>query len=392
MEHIRRMVAIGTMILLLTGLPLAAEAQTPPTGGDNPELVLFTDYPSQVIGFDESPSIKLTLRSENEPQTVDLEMEEIPEGWTASFRGGNTVIKAVYVAPGKDATVNLKLEPSANVKGGSHEFVVVAQGERSVARLPLELIVQERVPARLALTCDLPTVRGKPSSTFRYTVELKNEGDEDLTVNLLAEAPNGFVVTIKTGGSEVTSLPLEANSTKSLSIEAKPYVEVPASTYPFTVRADGGDTRGEISLVAEVTGEADLTVTAPDGRLSGEAYAGKETPIKILVRNKGSAPARGIEMSSSEPSGWSVTFEPQQIGEVPAGEQVEVTAKIQPAENALNGDYMVTIQARPQEGGNESAEFRITVVTSTLWGMVGVALIAIAVGVVALAVLRFGRR
>ena len=69
-----------------------------------------------------------------------------------------------------------------------------------------------------------------------------------------------------------------------------------------------------------------------------------------------------------------------------------MTAKIKPAEKAVAGDYIVTMRARPAEGTNESAEFRITVATSTLWGVAGIALIAVAVGVVALAVMRFGRR
>ena len=52
----------------------------------------------------------------------------------------------------------------------------------------------------------------------------------------------------------------------------------------------------------------------------------------------------------------------------------------------------MTIRAKPAEGGSESADFRITVRTSTLWGVVGIALIAVAVAVVAAAVFRFGRR
>jgi uncharacterized membrane protein len=48
--------------------------------------------------------------------------------------------------------------------------------------------------------------------------------------------------------------------------------------------------------------------------------------------------------------------------------------------------------ARPDEGASESTEFRVTVLTSTLWGLVGVALIAVAVFGVGMAVMRFGRR
>jgi uncharacterized membrane protein len=65
---------------------------------------------------------------------------------------------------------------------------------------------------------------------------------------------------------------------------------------------------------------------------------------------------------------------------------------IKPADKAIAGDYMVTITAKPEKESSKSVDFRITVRTSTLWGVVGVALIAVAVGVVAIAVLRFGRR
>jgi uncharacterized membrane protein len=37
-------------------------------------------------------------------------------------------------------------------------------------------------------------------------------------------------------------------------------------------------------------------------------------------------------------------------------------------------------------------DFRVTVRTSTLWGVVGIGLIAISVGIVGWAVMRFGRR
>ena len=97
-------------------------------------------------------------------------------------------------------------------------------------------------------------------------------------------------------------------------------------------------------------------------------------------------------MSSSAPSGWKITFEPQKIAEIPVGQEVQVTANLTPAEKALAGDYIVTVRAKPSGGANASADFRITLVTSTLWGLVGVALIAVAVLVVGMAVSRFGRR
>lgn len=384
--------ALLVLVLLALNTPAPAMAQAGQPASSNPGLVLFTSYPSQVIGIDENVNVTLKLRTETTAQVVRLAMGQIPEGWTATFRGGGRVIKAVYVEPGNEASVSLKLEPPADVAAGTYRFEVQARGEGAVAELPLELTVQEKLPPSLTFDVELPTLKGKPSSTFRYSATLKNEGDEDLSVNLQADAPPGFLVTFKLTGQEVTSLPLEANQSKRLSIEARPFVELPAGAYPITVRAQGGQAQATLSLTAEVTGEADLTVTAPEGRLSGRAYAGDETPLKIIVRNNGSAPARAVELSSTEPAGWSVRFEPEQIDEIPAGEQVEVTARIRPADKAIAGDYMVTVRARPEDSASKSADFRITVLTSTLWGVVGIALIAVAVGVVAVAVLRFGRR
>jgi len=110
------------------------------------------------------------------------------------------------------------------------------------------------------------------------------------------------------------------------------------------------------------------------------------------VQNTGSAPARNVELSASQPSGWSVEFEPKQVSAINPDKQVEVTARIKPAEKAAAGDYMITARVRADGGVSKSADFRITVLTSTLWGVVGIALIAVAVMVVGLAVVRFGRR
>jgi uncharacterized membrane protein len=204
--------------------------------------------------------------------------------------------------------------------------------------------------------------------------------------------PSGFGATFRVAGQETTSFPLEANQSKTVSIEVKAYSNPGAGDYPITVRADAGNASASLSLTVRVTGNPDLKISAPNGRLSADAYAGKETSVKVIISNEGSAPARGVRLSAGEPANWTVEFDPKEIAEIPAGQEVEVTAKIRPAEKAVAGDYMVTVRASTEGTATESADFRITVRTSTLWGVVGVALIAIAVGVVALAVMRFGRR
>jgi uncharacterized membrane protein len=380
------------VIFLLVSL-IALIGPVPARAQEGQGLLFFCDYPARVAELGETVTFNLTLRlTASTPQTVYLDVKGLPEGWEATFRGGGNVVRAVYVEPEKDATVSLRVVVPENVPGDTYRWTVTARGEGVSAEFPLELTVAAKLPARLSLSVDLPTLRGAATTTFRYDATLKNEGDEETTVNLQASAPEGFLVSFRYMGQEVTSLPVGANESKRISIEARPYAQIPAGTYPIEVAALGGESEARVSLVAEVTGQPDLTITTPDERLSTQVYTGRETPVRLVVQNNGSAPALNVELSASAPSGWSVRFEPDRIQEIPVGQQVEVTMHVKPADQAVAGDYMLTVRARPQEGGYESADFRITVLTSTLWGVVGILLIAVAVAVVGWAVMRFGRR
>jgi uncharacterized membrane protein len=377
---------------LLWAPSLAQEDQAGNSTGNG--LALSTPYPAQVVQAGETVTLSLTVHNRGlPPQIVRLDVKEAPEGWVVSFTGGGRIVKAVYVDTDDSSTVSLKLEPPSDVGPGSARFVLVARGEDAEAELPIELTLEEKLPPKLTLDVELPTLKGTPNTTFRYRATLKNEGDEEVLASLDADAPEGFEVTFKLryGSEEVTSFPLKAGESKSLDIEVKPPQQAPAGEYKIYVRAQAGEMNASLALTAVVTGRPELDVTTPDGRLSGRATAGRETQLKILVRNRGSAPARDVEMSAFEPSGWTVEFDLKRIPEIPPdGEQV-VIAKIKPSEKAVAGDYMLTVRANA-EGESDSAELRITVLTSTLWGVVGIALIAVALGAVGLAVSRFGRR
>lgn len=393
----RRIMIPTTLILfalLLVGVvnPVAAqEGSTTPEPTPWP-LTLFTNYPSQVVGIGETVNIPLILRGGTKPQVVQLETVKAPEGWTATFRGGGKIVKSAFVDPKEDSDVDLRLEQPEDIQPGDYLFTLRAVGEGEQSELSIQITVQEKTPPSISLTTDLPTLRGSPTQTFRYDVNLRNDGSDEPSVNLSAEVNPQFQVKFRLSGQEITSLPLPSKETKRLSVEVQPISNVSAGSYPVKLIAESPNARAELELVAEVSGQADISITAPDGRLSGQAYAGRDSSLKVIVRNNGSAPARNVQLSSSEPSGWTVSFDLQTIEQIPAGEQVEVNATIRPSEKAVAGDYIVNITARPNEGASKSAEFRITVLTSTLWGVVGIVLIAIAIGVVAMAVMRFGRR
>jgi len=373
------------LLLLLTSLGLAQGFRG---------LALYTPFPSQSVRVGETINLPITLKGFGlSPQTVQVRVVELAQGWKASLLGGGRVISAVYVLPEGEQNFSLRLEPPPDVRPGTYRFRLVAEGSGTRAELPITLTLGQVLPKRLSLETELPVLKGTPTASFRYRVTLKNESDQDLLANLEADAPENFRVSFSTafGGQEINSLPLKAGESKDLDVQITPPRQVEAKIYAVTLRALAGEARAELAVNLDITGQVELSLTTPEGRLSGRAYAGRENPIKLVVKNTGSAPAENLEFSSSEPSGWEVKFEPDKLEKLAPGAESEVIAKIKPSPRAVAGDYILTLRA---SAGNAqaSADYRVTVQTSTLWGLVGVVLIAVAVGVVGFAVSRFGRR
>ncbi|MCX7801854.1 MAG: NEW3 domain-containing protein [Meiothermus ruber] len=357
-------------------------------------LALYTPYPSQSVRLGETINLPITLKGYNlPPQTVQVRVAELAPGWKASLLGGGRVVGAVYVLPDGEQSLSLRLEPPQNVRAGTYRFRLVAEGSGVRAELPLALTLGQVLPKRLSLETELPVLKGTPTASFRYRVTLRNESDQDLLVNLEADAPENFRVSFSTafGGQEINSLPLKAGESRDLEVQVTPPRQVEAKVYAVTLRALAGEARAELAVNLDITGQVELSLSTPEERLSGRAYAGRENPIKLVVKNNGSAPAENLELSASEPSGWEVRFEPDKIERLAPGAESEVTARIKPSPRAVAGDYMLTLRVNA-EGAQASTDYRVTVQTSTLWGLIGVALIAVAVGAVGFAVSRFGRR
>ena len=96
-------------------------------------------------------------------------------------------------------------------------------------------------------------------------------------------------------------------------------------------------------------------------------------------------PADQIELSGSGPNGWKITFEPKTIDRIAAGQNQEVQALVTPAAKAIAGDYVTTVRATSR-GESASSNFRITVTTSTMWGIAGAGIIGLAIGAVITAI------
>src|SRR5262249_14273807 len=238
-----------------------------------------------------------------------------------------------------------------------------------------------------------PTLRGTARSNFDFRVTAKNDSADTMLVTLSAQAPRGFQVTFKEGygTQELTSIPIKSGESKELAIDVKPGQGVAAGQYPVTVELAAERAKAQTRLVLDITGQPAISLTGENDRLSGEANAGKEKSFAFILRNTGSADARGIALSASAPTGWKVSFEPKEVRQLAPNAEERVAAFVTPSEKALAGDYVMAVRASG-DGISESVNFRTTIVTSTMWGVVGLGVIAASLIVLVAAVGRFGRR
>jgi uncharacterized membrane protein len=281
----------------------------------------------------------------------------------------------------------------ANSKLDGQTLTVKAEGQGNQASLPIQVALAKELPAKLSVKAQLPSLRGSPKSNFEYTLSIKNDSGRDVTASFAAQAPENFETSFTEayGTQELSSIPIPAGQSKDVKLKVRPPSTVDAGHFPVSVTVKAEDATATTDLALDVVGQPQLQVAGRDGLLSARAVAAQQTSIPIVVTNTGSAPAENVTLSASSPSGWKVTFNPETLERLVPGKDTEVQALVTPSDKSLAGDYMVSLRANSR-GESASSQFRITVNTSTVWGMVGAGVIGVALLLMLGAVARFGRR
>ncbi|MGA2128172.1 MAG: NEW3 domain-containing protein [Xanthobacteraceae bacterium] len=376
--------------LFLSLAPAAQAADAPDVKG----LYLLTDYPAVTVRPGNTSTISLRLQNYAlPPERFKLSVEGVPDGWTATLLGGGQPVAAAMPATNSNVVLQLRLDVPAKAEIGTHTLTVRAEGEGNTVSLPIAVSLAKDLPAKLTLEPKLPSLRGSARSSFEYQVSIKNDSGKTLLVSLAAQAPPSFDTSFTEayGSQELSSIPVEAGQPKDVKLRVRPPATVKAGQYTVTMRVGAEDATAETRVVLDVTGQPQLGISGRDGVLSAAATAGKETSIPVEVTNTGTATADEVELSGSGPNGWKIAFEPKTITGLAPGQNSEVQALVTPPEKAVAGDYVTTLRAAAR-GESATASFRVAVSTSTLWGVVGLGVIGIALLVLVGAVARFGRR
>jgi uncharacterized membrane protein len=241
----------------------------------------------------------------------------------------------------------------------------------------------------ITLTCQYP-VLSSPAGTsfFTYVIELQYKGGKEPRVfDLEVEVPADFSYSIASAygeGAEIAAIRLDPQKQfpETIKVTVRPYMWIvpEPGDYPITVEAASGEIKGSIELKAIVMAKYEVEVEPVTGRLNTTATAGKDNYFNIIVTNTGSADLQKINFSSAitgKPSGWSITFDPQSIDVLPVRDEREVQINIRPAEKTIAFDNI---------------DVRVTVLTPTIWGWVGIGIVVLVIAGLVVMFMRLGRR
>jgi uncharacterized membrane protein len=357
-------------------------------------LYLMSDYPAVTLRPGETSTVNLRLHNYDvAPERLALSVGGVPTGWTATLMGGGQPVAAVMPATNASVSLELRLDVPKTAAVGTQTLTVTASGGTTKAELPIEVTLAKDLPAKLTLTPQLPELRGTSKSSFEYQLGIKNDSGKKLTVSLSAQAPQNFDATFTEnyGSQELNAVPVDAGQTKDVKLKVRPSNTAAAGNYKIVARIAAEDASATADLALDISGQPKLDISGREGLVSTHASAGKEASVPVVITNTGTAPADDVELSGSAPSGWKVTFDPKMVERIAPSETKEVQALITPTEKAIAGDYVTTIRASAR-GESASTTFRVTVTTSTMWGIAGVGIIGVALLVMVGAVARFGRR
>ncbi|GGK11638.1 hypothetical protein GCM10010965_00670 [Caldalkalibacillus thermarum] len=382
---------IRWVMIVLLGVSLIGIGQI--SAAAQSQLQLFTPYPGVSVTPGESLNYEIEVINNGAGiQYVTFRIEGLDDNWNYHLTADGRDIKRLSVRPDQNETVYLQVDVPLEIEKGEYEFRLIASGRNNEqAVLPITVDVTEEGTFRTELTSDQPNMEGHADSSFTFKASLRNRTASEQLYSLSADVPRGWQVRFQSGGQYVTSVNVDPNGVQDINIEVNPPEGVKEGKYTIPIKAATSGTSATLELEVVITGTYDLVLSTPSERLNFDITAGRSKTIELEVTNQGTADLRDIELDASTPVNWEVTFEPNRIDMLPAGESARVRATVTADSNALAGDYMLNLEARAPEVSH-SASFRATVKTPLLWGWIGILIIAGVIGGIGYLFKKYGRR
>lgn len=327
---------------------------------------------------------------------------EVPDGWTIKFDPPRMATLEAFDSERIYASV---LAPEDFVTG-DYFVTLWAEGDQaSTEKIEIRVTLkrQERTES-IEVRAVHPTVEAIAGNDFVFEIEFKYTADnilgEPKNFDLIPQAPQGWEVYFTPQFEKekrVSAIALKpgsvAFSDKTRMVAKAPFWPLPEpGDYKIMLDVVSGDIKDTVEITAVITASYNLLLAPAGERYDTKAKAGRDNYFSIRVGNLGTAPIDKITFSPDSPEGWSITFTPEQVDTLePFGTQ-NVEINIKPPPETIAGDYMISVRASGVQKTSEKINIRVTVETPTVWGWIGVIIIAIVIMGLVVIFMRFSRR
>ena len=379
---------LTTACILALGLSMAVTAQAA-------SLEMSTSYPGMTVGAGDALTFSLDFyNGSGSGINAALSVASIPEGWEGYFEGGGSEISHVYVKTGDNSSLaTFYVTVPADAAEGTYTIRLQAAGSGLSSTLELTLEVAGEELGGSSFTTQYANQEGSAGTSFTFDSTIQNNTAQEQTYSFSSDAPAGWTVTFMPSGesTQVAAITVDARSSQTMEVTVTPPNGVEAGEYTIPISAISATETLSSELTVVIADAYTLELSTPGGLLSFDANANKQTSVTLSVTNSGNVDLQNVNLTSSAPDGWTVEFSQSSIDVLEAGATQEVTAYVTPSEEAMSGDYVMTINVQNSEA-SDYAEFRVTVKTETIWGVVGVLLILAVGGGLWYVFLQYGRR
>lgn len=385
---------LGALLGAPPGASAAEKKDLPPRS-----LSVSPEYTGVRVPQGEDVSMDLLVANRGRSaEDVSLSLPEVPEGWEARISTYSFQVTGVHVESDTTKRLTLKAEPGEDVSPGTYTFPIEARSAdgklTTTTRLRITVTPKEEaVQTRdVSITTSYPVLQGPTDAEFEFSVDVENKLAQDTTYNLSAQGPKDWEIHFKPAYEEklISSLHIKAGQSRSTAVVVKPHPSAGPGEYPVGVKVSSDQAQAEVDLTVVLTGTHKVEVGTADGLLSLRTQQGETATLSFYVKNSGSAPQQNLRFLSFQPENWKVTFEPESLDSLPPGELRQVEVAVTPSEQALVGDYSVSLAVQGTKVSKD-LELRVTVRASTVWGWVGIGLILLVIAGLVVLFIRMGR-
>ncbi len=235
------------------------------------------------------------------------------------------------------------------------------------------------------------TVRFDSQQPYEITIDNKGKLNDEYSLKLKGLPTDWSHSFFKTSKQSVrtNNVEIDSGETKSVFFKAVPTYNSEPGEYNATLIVEGSGQTYKKNITIELIGNYQLDVNFSNYQVSGKA--GDTITTDVMIRNYGSAPITNINFEIDGPDGWETTIEPKRITNLNRGDQRRATLEIQIPEGTPSGEQRIGVKTNSDQVSS-STSLRVQVTQSSNTALIGIGVLAIAIGGVVVLMKRVGRR